>query len=239
MCFGYGDGGDVLSNISFTAPRGSTIGIIGGTGSGKSTLISLIPRFYDPREGQVLVNGVDAREYPFSQLREGMGIVPQKAVLQSGTIRSNLLWSDNNADDEQIEKALRISQAYEFVSKLPEGIDSEVSAGGSNFSGGQRQRLTIARALVKTPEILILDDSASALDMATDARLRAELDKMEGMTVFIISQRVAAVRSSDKILVLDGGHIAAQGTHEELLEGCELYHEICSSQGMDGQEGSA
>ena len=239
VCFGYGDGGDVLSNISFTAPRGSTIGIIGGTGSGKSTLISLIPRFYDPREGQVLVNGVDAREYPFSQLREGMGIVPQKAVLQSGTIRSNLLWSDNNADDEQIEKALRISQAYEFVSKLPEGIDSEVSAGGSNFSGGQRQRLTIARALVKTPEILILDDSASALDMATDARLRAELDKMEGMTVFIISQRVAAVRSSDKILVLDGGHIAAQGTHEELLEGCELYHEICSSQGMDGQEGSA
>ncbi len=230
--FGYGDGGDVLRNISFTAERGSTIGIIGGTGSGKSTLVSLIPRFYDTREGIVLVGGKDVREYSFAQLRGSMGIVPQKAVLQSGTIRSNMLWGDKNAGDEEIEKALKISQAYEFVSRLPEGTDSEVSAGGSNFSGGQRQRLTIARALVRKPEILILDDSASALDMATDAALRSELAKIENMTVFIISQRVAAVKGADRILVLNDSELVGQGTHSQLVKSCELYREICSSQGV-------
>ncbi len=230
--FGYGDGGDVLRNISFTAEKGSTIGIIGGTGSGKSTLISLIPRFYDTRQGTVLVDGVDVREYSFAQLRGRMGMVPQKAVLQSGTIRSNMLWGDKNADDEDIEKALRISQAYEFVSRLPEGTDSEVTAGGSNFSGGQRQRLTIARALVRKPEILILDDSASALDMATDAALRSEIAKIEDMTVFIISQRVASVRGADSILVLNDSELVGKGTHEQLIESCELYREICSSQGV-------
>lgn len=233
VSFGYGDGGDALRGITFTAGRGSTIGIIGGTGSGKSTLVSLIPRFYDTRDGEVLVYGRNVVEYPFAQLRRVMGIVPQKAVLQSGTIRSNMLWGNSSADDEEIERALRTAQAYEFVSKLPDGIDSEVSAGGSNYSGGQRQRLTIARAIMKKPEILILDDSASALDMVTDASLRAELAGMKGMTVFIISQRVAAVKGCDKILVLDNACLVGQGTHEELLENCSLYREICSSQGME------
>lgn len=232
VTFGYGEGGNAIKNISFTAQKGKTIGIIGGTGSGKTTLINLIPRFYDPREGEVLINGINAKEYTFSQLRDEMGIVPQKAVLQSGTIRSNLLWGDSSASDESIIKALKISQSYEFVSKLPEGIDSEVAAGGTNFSGGQRQRLTIARALVKEPKILILDDSASALDMATDAALRRELAKIKDMTVFIISQRVAAVRNSDIILVLENAELIAQGTHEQLKENCELYQEICISQGM-------
>lgn len=232
VSFGYGEGGDALSDISFTAEKGKTIGIIGGTGSGKTTLINLIPRFYDTRKGEVLVNGVNVKEYSFRQLRERMGIVPQKAVLQSGTIRSNLAWGDPDADDEKIEKALKISQSYEFVSKLADGIESEVAAGGGNFSGGQRQRLTIARALVKQPEILILDDSASALDMATDAALRRELAAMKDMTVFIISQRVSAVRNSDVILVLENTALVGKGTHEELLETCELYREICRSQGV-------
>ena len=212
--------------------EGKTIGIIGGTGSGKTTLINLIPRFYDTRKGEVLVNGVNVKEYSFRQLRERMGIVPQKAVLQSGTIRSNLAWGDPDADDEKIENALKISQSYEFVSKLADGIESEVAAGGGNFSGGQRQRLTIARALVKQPDILILDDSASALDMATDAALRRELAAMKDMTVFIISQRVSAVRNSDVILVLENTALVGKGTHEELLETCELYREICRSQGV-------
>ena len=232
VSFGYGEGGDALSDISFTAEKGKTIGIIGGTGSGKTTLINLIPRFYDTRKGEVLVNGVNVKEYSFRQLRERMGIVPQKAVLQSGTIRSNLAWGDPDADDEKIENALKISQSYEFVSKLADGIESEVAAGGGNFSGGQRQRLTIARALVKQPDILILDDSASALDMATDAALRRELAAMKDMTVFIISQRVSAVRNSDVILVLENTALVGKGTHEELLETCELYREICRSQGV-------
>lgn len=233
VSFGYGDGGNALKDISFVADRGKTIGIIGGTGSGKTTLVNLIPRFYDPREGEILVSGTDVREFPFSQLRQEMGIVPQKAVLQSGTIRSNLLWGDADADEKQMIKALKMSQAYEFVSKLPEGIDSEVTAGGTNFSGGQRQRLTIARALVRNPKLLILDDSASALDMATDAALRSELAKIEGMTVFIISQRVAAVKNSDRILVLENAELIGQGTHEQLKENCELYREICVSQGIE------
>ena len=235
VSFGYGDGGDAVKDISFTARKGQTIGIIGGTGSGKTTLINLIPRFYDPRKGEVLVNGINAKEYSFRQLRGNMGIVPQKAVLQSGTIRSNLLWGNKNADDEKINKALKISQSYEFVSKLPEGTDSEVTAGGGNFSGGQKQRLTIARAWVGDPEILILDDSASALDMATDAALRRELAAIKGITVFIISQRVSAVRDSDKILVLENSELVGQGTHKELLENCELYREICISQGAEKQ----
>ncbi len=233
VSFGYGEDGDAIKDISFTAYKGQTIGIIGGTGSGKTTLVNLIPRFYDPRSGEILINGVNAKEYSFRQLRDNMGIVPQKAVLQSGTIRSNLLWGKSDADDEEIEKALKASQSYEFVSKLTEGVNSEVAAGGVNYSGGQRQRLTIARALIKQPEILILDDSASALDMATDAALRKELAKMKNMTVFIVSQRVSAVRNTDKILVLDNSVLAGYGSHEELMKKCSIYKEICISQGVE------
>ncbi len=230
--FGYGEGGDALRDISFTVPRGRTIGIIGGTGSGKSTLVNLIPRFYDARKGEVLVNGMNVRNYTFRALRREMGIVPQKAVLQSGTIRSNLLWGDPDAADEVLTEALTAAQAYDFVAALPDGLDSEVQAGGNNFSGGQKQRLTIARALVRKPKLLILDDSASALDMATDAALRSALRQMQDMTVFIISQRVAAVRNADEILVLENAALMGKGSHEQLLKDCELYREICISQGV-------
>lgn len=229
--FAYGEGKYALENISFTANKGETIGIIGGTGSGKSTLVNLIPRFYDPQEGAVLIDGMSATEYTFSSLRDKTGIAPQKSVLFSGTIRSNLLWGNKDATDEDIEWALKVSQAYEFVSKLPDGIEHEVLAGGKNFSGGQKQRLTIARAIISRPEILILDDSASALDFATDAALRKALAaETSGMTTIIVSQRVGTVRSSDKILVLDDGELVGVGTHDELVENCDVYKEICISQ---------
>lgn len=231
VSFAYGGGGHALKNISFTAKRGMTIGIIGGTGSGKSTLVNLIPRFYDAVEGSISVFGNDVKDYPFEQLRSLMGIVPQKAELFSGTIEDNLRWAKKDASEEEINKALRISQSYEFVEKLPEKTKKLVTAGGKNLSGGQRQRLTIARALVGSPEILILDDSASALDFATDAALRKALrEETKDMTVFMVSQRVGTVRYADKILVIDNGELAGEGTHNELVKSCPVYREICLSQ---------
>ncbi len=220
-----------LSEIGFTAMRGQTIGVIGGTGSGKSTLVNLIPRFYDATGGAVLVDGRDVREYPLSQLREKIGVVPQKAVLFKGTLRENMLWGKENATDEEIYRALDIAQAREFVDAKEQGLDLPIEQGGKNLSGGQRQRLTIARALVRRPEILILDDSASALDFATDAALRKAIHENTGdTTVFLVSQRATTVKNADRILVLDDGRLAGQGTHEELFDTCEVYREICLSQ---------
>ena len=227
----YGDGADELSNISFEIKRGQTVGIIGGTGSGKSTLIGLIPRFYDVKSGCVSVDGVNVKEYPFLQLRGQMGIVPQQSVLFSGTVRDNMKWGNKNATDEEIIKALKIAQAYEFVSKLPKGLDSYVEQGGKNFSGGQKQRLCIARGIATNPKILILDDSFSALDFATDAALRKALkENTENMTVIIVTQRCSTIRNADLILVMDDGELAGQGTHEELFDSCETYRDICLSQ---------
>ncbi len=222
---------DSLENVSFTAQPGQTVGIIGGTGSGKTTLINLIPGFYSAREGQVLMDGVDIREYDPQALRERIGIVPQKAVLFQGTIRENLLWGDKNASDDDLWAALEVAQAREVVKNKDGELDAKVEQGGTNFSGGQRQRLTIARALVRKPAILILDDSASALDYATDAALRMAIRGMENPpTTFIVSQRAASVRYADVILVLDDGALVASGTHDELLESCEVYQEIYYSQ---------
>ena len=211
--------------------KGQTIGIIGGTGSGKSSMVNLIPRFYDCSSGAVYVDGKDVKEYGLEDLRERIGVVPQKSVLFAGTIRSNMQWGKPDATEEEIFEALEIAQAKEVVLKKEDGLDTEVEQGGKNFSGGQRQRLTIARALVKKPEILILDDSASALDFATDARLRKALrEQTQKMTVFIVSQRASAIRHADQILVLDDGRLAGKGTHEELFERCSVYREICLSQ---------
>ena len=229
--FTYGDGDDELTDISFKIIRGQTVGIIGGTGCGKSTLASLIPRFYDVKSGYVSVDGIDVREYPFLQLRQQIGIVPQQSVLFSGTIRENMKWQNKNATDDEIIKALKIAQAYDFVSKLSDGLDSHVEQGGKNFSGGQRQRLCIARAITGQPEILILDDSFSALDFATDAALRKALaENTSDMTVIIITQRCSTIMNADQIIVLDDGMLAGNGTHEELFENCETYREICLSQ---------
>ena len=225
------DGDDELSGISFTVKNGQTVGIIGGTGSGKSTLISLIPRFYDTSDGAVLVDGNDVRDYPFEQLRKKFGIVPQQSVLFSGTIRDNMKWQNPDASNEEINRALQIAQAAEFVDKLPNGLDSRVEQGGKNFSGGQRQRLCIARAIVSQPEILILDDSFSALDFATDAALRKGLaENAKGATVLIVTQRCSTIKNADLILVLSDGRLAGQGRHEELFELCEVYRDICLSQ---------
>ena len=220
-----------LSGISFQAFPGQTIGIIGGTGSGKSTLVNLIPRFYEATIGQVFVNGVDVRKYHTSALRQKIGMVPQRAVLFKGTLRDNMKWGRENATDEEIYSALDTAQAREFVEDKDQGLELMISQGGKNLSGGQRQRLTIARALVRRPGILILDDSASALDFATDSRLRSAIRRStEDMTVFIVSQRAASIKQADRILVLDDGRIAGQGTHKELLRECEVYREICLSQ---------
>lgn len=231
VTFNYGDGDDELTDISFKIMRGQTVGIIGGTGCGKSTLINLIPRFYDVKNGSVYLEGVNVKEYPFSQIRSQIGSVPQQSILFSGSIRDNMKWQSKNATDEEIINALKIAQAYEFVSKLPKGLDSYVEQGGKNFSGGQRQRLCIARALVGNPEILILDDSFSALDFATDASLRKALkENTEDMTVIIVTQRCSTIKNSDLILVLDDGKLVAKGTHEDLFNDCETYREICLSQ---------
>lgn len=231
VCFSYHGSRDALTDIHFRAERGETIGIIGGTGSGKSTMANLIPRFYDAREGSVLVDGVDVRDYTYDALRRKIGIVPQNAVLFAGTIRDNIKWGKPDASDEEIYRALEIAQAKEFVDSKPQGLDTRVSQGGKNFSGGQRQRLTIARALVRRPDILILDDSASALDFATDAKLRKAIaSETENMTVFLISQRASTIKNADKILVLDDGMIVGCARHEELLDKCEVYKEICLSQ---------
>ncbi|MCI8662990.1 MAG: ABC transporter ATP-binding protein [Hungatella sp.] len=220
-----------LSRISFKALRGQTIGIIGGTGSGKSSLVNLIPRFYDATEGAVYVDGVDVKEYSLSKLRHKIGVVPQRAVLFKGSLRENMRWGKRDATDEEIYKALDTAQAREFVDTKEKGLDLLIEQGGKNLSGGQKQRLTIARALVRKPEILIMDDSASALDFATDAALRKAIrENTENMTVFLVSQRATTIRHADQILVLDDGKLVGAGTHRELLDQCEVYREICLSQ---------
>lgn len=232
VSFSY-DGSDkyALQNINLTINKGETIGIIGGTGCGKSTLVSLIPRLYETTKGQVLVDGVPVQQYPFAQLRHLVGMVPQEARLFTGTIRSNLRWRNQTASEEELQTALRISQSAEFVSRMKQGMDSIVEAGGKNFSGGQRQRLTIARALVGSPQILILDDSASALDFATDAALRKAIrEETQDSTVILVSQRANTIRTADKIIVLEDGEAVGIGTHEELMKNCEVYKEICLSQ---------
>lgn len=224
-------GAESLSNLNFSIHRGQTVGIIGGTGAGKTSLVNLIPRFYDASQGRVLVNGVDVREYPQDQLRDKIGIVPQKAVLFGGSIADNLRWGKEDATREEIMEALRISQAEEFVEKREGGINAMVAQNGKNLSGGQRQRLTIARALVRKPEILILDDSASALDYATDAKLRKAIRQMDpSVTVLIVSQRAASIQYADQIIVLDDGEAVGIGTHQELLQNCPVYQEIYYSQ---------
>lgn len=220
-----------LEDISFTALKGQTVGIIGPTGSGKSTLVNLIPAFYKANRGEVLIDGVNVDGWDPSALRQRIGIVPQKAVLFQGTIRENLLWGNQDATDDELWDALDVAQAREVVKSKEGELDAAVAQGGTNFSGGQRQRLTIARALVRKPSILILDDSASALDYATDARLRTAIREMKNPpTTFIVSQRAASVRYADMILVLDDGVLAGKGTHDELLENCEVYQEIFYSQ---------
>lgn len=239
VTFSYGSGAPALSDVTLALYPGMTLGVIGGTGSGKSTLVSLISRLYDPSAGAVSVMGENVRSWPLSSLRHEVALVPQRASLVAGTIRSNLLWRDSGASDDELWEALEVAQAADFVKAMPQGLDSAVEAGGKNFSGGQRQRLTIARALVGSPSILVMDDSASALDMRTDAALRhavRELGKCDAaagkppLTTVIVSQRVSAVRSADVICVLDHGALAGLGTHEQLLETCGLYREICDSQ---------
>ena len=233
----YSDGAEnALTEISFTADRGQTIGVIGGTGSGKTTLVNLIPHFYDVNEGQVRIDGRNVNDNAMqSYLRERVGVVPQKARLFKGTIRENLLWGRADATDDELLVAAEIAQAKEVIDGKG-GLDAAVEQGGKNFSGGQKQRLTIARALVRNPEILILDDSSSALDYATDLELRRAIRKLE-TTVFIVSQRASSVRDADKIIVLDEGRIVGIGTHAELMETCEVYREIFFSQYQDEEGG--
>ena len=222
---------DSLTDISFKAMKGQTIGVIGGTGSGKSTLVNLIPRFYDVREGKVLIDGADVRDLPLTELRHAIGVVPQRAVLFKGTLRDNMRWGKEDATDEEIWHALDVAQARDFIEAKGEGLDLMIDQGGHNLSGGQRQRLTIARALVRDPQILIMDDSASALDFATDARLRRAIrENTKDMTVFIVSQRATTIRNADTILVLDDGKLAGIGNHKQLLKECDVYREICLSQ---------
>ena len=226
-----GAGEEALSDISFSVKKGETIGIIGGTGSGKTSLVHLIPRFYDANRGRVLVDGRDVKEFSLKELRSKIGIVMQKSVLFHGTIRENICWGKQDATEEEINQALRTAQAKEIVDNKPEGLETVISQGAKNLSGGQKQRLSIARALVRNPEILILDDSASALDYATDAALRKSIGELEAdMTVFIVSQRASSIMHADKIVVLEDGKIAGIGTHEELKENCSVYQEIYYSQ---------
>lgn len=230
VSFGYG-GNDVLRHISFKVYPSKVVGVIGGTGSGKSTLVNLLPRFYDAREGSVLIDGRDVRDFKLKQLRDRIGYVPQRTVLFSGTIRENMLWGNPGATDDDIWQALKTAQAEEFVSKLPQGLDTPVNQGGKNFSGGQRQRLTIARALVRRPEIVIMDDSASALDFATDLKLRTAIrHDLTDTTTFIVSQRATSVRHADLIIVLDAGVPVGMGRHGELMRTCDVYREIVHSQ---------
>ena len=234
LCY-PGAGADSLIDIHVEVKKGETIGVIGGTGSGKSSLVQMIPRFYDATAGRVLVDGKDVKTYQPEVLRDKVGIVPQKAVLFSGSIRENIRWGKEDASDEEIWKALTAAQAKDFVEDKEGGLDFVVAQGGKNLSGGQKQRLTIARALVMQPEILILDDSASALDYATDAALRKSIKELDSdMTVFIVSQRTASVLHADKIIVLEDGEIAGVGTHAELLETCPVYKEIHDSQAVKG-----
>ena len=232
VSFSYSESGNAaLSDIDFVVKKGQTVGIIGGTGSGKTSVVQLIARFYDATEGSVEVDGRNVREYPEGMLTDKIGIVPQKAVLFEGSIRDNLCWGKNDATDEELWEAINVAQAREVVLGKEGELEAQVEQGGRNFSGGQRQRLTIARALVKRPEILILDDSSSALDLATDLKLRRAIAALPGdMTVFIVSQRTSGVRDADRILVLDDGRLAGNGTHDELMKTCEVYQEIYYSQ---------
>jgi ATP-binding cassette subfamily B protein len=221
----------VLRDVSLVCGPGMTTAILGGTGSGKTTLLGLIPRLFDATEGQVLVDGVDVRELDPARLHAVIGLVPQKAYLFTGTVRSNLQYGLADATDEQMWDALRIAQADDFVAALPDGLDSHVAQGGTNFSGGQRQRLAMARAIIRRPEIYLFDDSFSALDMATDSRLRAALRAItQDATVIVVAQRVSSVIDADQIVVLDDGRVVGTGTHEQLLETCETYREIVASQ---------
>ena len=233
VSFSYAKNGDnlTLENIDLHIRSGETIGIIGGTGSAKTTLVQLIPRLYDVYSGSLKVGGRDVREYPLENLRNAVAMVLQKNVLFSGTIKENLRWGDENATDEQIEEACRAAQAHDFVESFPDGYDTDLGQGGVNVSGGQKQRLCIARALLKKPKIIILDDSTSAVDTATDGKIRQALrEKLSGTTTFIIAQRVTSVQDADRIIVLNDGKIDAVGTHEELLATNEIYREVYESQ---------
>lgn len=225
-----GAGENSIENVNLKVNSGETIGVIGGTGCGKTTLVNMIPGFYNATEGSVRIEGSDIKEFKKSALREKIGVVPQKSLLFKGTIRSNLLWGNSEATEEDLIDALKKSQSYDFVMEKEKGLDTEVAQAGRNFSGGQKQRLAIARALVRKPEILILDDSSSALDFATDARLRAEIKKMEGVTTFVVSQRTSSIMHADQIIVLDDGQVVGLGTHETLLKDCDVYKEIYQSQ---------
>ena len=233
-------GADTLNDIDIKVKKGETIGIIGGTGSGKTSLVHMIPRFYDATEGEVKVNGINVKDYSKEDLRERVGIVMQKAVLFNGSVRENMKWGNNDASDEDIVKALKDAQGYDFVMEKGEGLDFHIAQGGRNLSGGQRQRLTIARALVKQPEILILDDSASALDYVTDSKLRKAISELPSKpTTFIVSQRTASIRNADRIIVLEDGEVAGIGTHDELLKSCEIYQEIFNTDGNKAAGGEA
>jgi ATP-binding cassette subfamily B protein len=226
-----GTGDDVLRGVSFSIEPGQFVALIGGTGTGKSSLVNLIPRFYDVTGGQILVDGLDVRDYPLEQLRGRIGMVLQNNVLFSGTVRENLLWGNPNATEEQIVQAAKDAQAYDFIMQMPQGFDTELEQGGVNVSGGQKQRLCIARAMLRHPAILILDDSTSAVDSATEAEIRKSFyENLRDTTVIIIAQRISSVRSADKIIVLEDDHVAAEGTHEELMQGSAIYREIYQSQ---------
>lgn len=232
VAFKYPDADEyVLKDISFEAHEGETIAFIGSTGSGKSTLINLIPRLYDATEGEILIDGVNVKDYNLENLNKKIGYVPQRGVLFSGTVKSNIDFGDNNADDETIKKAISVAQASNFVSRMSDGVDSPIAQGGTNVSGGQKQRLSIARAIARKPEILIFDDSFSALDYKTDRKLRSALKKHTGsVTKFIVAQRIGTIKDADKIIVLDSGEMVGIGTHEELLKNCQVYQEIALSQ---------
>ena len=232
VSFAYAQNGEpFLKNVNLTVQKGDSVGILGGTGSGKTTLVSLMSRLYDATSGEVKIYGENVKDYTDAQLRQIFGVAPQKAVLFEGSVKDNLLWANENATDEDIKNALETSQSAEFVNALKEGLNTRISQDGKNLSGGQRQRLTIARALVACPDILVLDDSSSALDFATDAKLRQAIRKMaDTMTVFIVSQRTSSIRYADQILVLDEGRLVGVGTHDSLLETCQVYQEIYYSQ---------
>ena len=230
--FAYpGADGNSLTDISFSANKGETVAFIGSTGSGKSTLVNLIPRFFDVTEGRILVDGVDTRKMPLHELRERIGYVPQKGVLFSGTIDSNIRYGKDDATEEEVQRAAQIAQAWDFIEEKEDGVQSAIAQGGTNVSGGQKQRLSIARAIAKNPEIYIFDDSFSALDYKTDVVLRRALKKeTKDATTLIVAQRISTILHADKILVLDEGHVVGQGTHKELLKSCDVYRQIAMSQ---------
>lgn len=238
VSFTYNGAGDKsLENISFEIKKGDMLGIIGGTGSGKSTLVNLIPRFYDATQGEIVICGENVKNYDTDTLRKSIGVVPQKAVLFTGTVRENMKWAKADADDEEIITALKTAQAWEFVEKLPQKLDTPISQGGKNLSGGQKQRLSIARAFVGKPEIIILDDSTSALDYSTDLAFRHAIrEQMKDTTIVMVSQRATSLKDADKIIVMDDGKIVGMGKHSELLENCHVYSEIYNSQLSNKEE---